>query len=279
MSKEKSVLICGIGETASAIARRLFLEGHLVALYRAEPPYMLRRCKSFADAWFDAYAFLDGVEARRADVKSEFLLGLRTQKFIPLHRGRFAEALEAWSWDVIVAAREDDGFAPQSLLNNAELAIGLGGGFSAGVDCDLVVETDGPDPGGILRSGDAPKRPRAFAEKREIEHCEVFAPTSGLFKAHIEIGATVAQGEILGFIKDQPLLAPIEGRILGVARKEQAVMKGAAIVEIALSRAAAVAGISVRDQLVSRSVAFVVEMEAEGLQPLAFEKWPMEGSF
>jgi xanthine dehydrogenase accessory factor len=279
MFQEKSVLICGIGETASAIARRLFLEGHLVALYRAEPPYMLRRCKSYADVWFDACAFLDGVEARRADVKSEFLLGLRTQKFIPLHRGPFTEALEAWPWDVIIAAKEGDSLAPRALLNSAELTIGLGRGFVAGEDCDLVIEIDGADPGGILRSGDTPKRRRAPAEKDAAPPCAVLAPTSGLFKARMEIGATVAQGEILGFIKDQPLLAPIEGRILGVVRKEQAVLKGAPLVEIARSRAASVAGISVRDQLISRSIAFVVEMESEGMQPLSFEKWPMEGSF
>jgi len=63
MSKDKCVLVCGIGEAASAAARRLFGEGYAVALYRATPPRLLRRRMSFADAWFDAQAQLDGVEA------------------------------------------------------------------------------------------------------------------------------------------------------------------------------------------------------------------------
>jgi xanthine dehydrogenase accessory factor len=75
MSKDKSILICGIGEAASAVARRLYAEGYLVCLYRSEAPSVLRRRMTFADAWYDGYALLDGVEARRADIMAEFQIG------------------------------------------------------------------------------------------------------------------------------------------------------------------------------------------------------------
>ena len=271
MSKDQSVLVCGIGEAASATARRLFGEGYAVALHRATPPRDLRRRMCFADAWFDGGAQLDGIEARRADVACEFLVGLQTRNFIPLLRTRLWEVLERWPWDVIVATREDGEPSPISLRDLAGLTIGLGEGFAAGKDCDLVVETDCRDPGAILREGDPPqgRLPRASA----AQCFEVLAPRPGLFRAAASIGALVDVGERLGAILDAEILSPVAGRIRGMARKEAAVGQGAPIVEIAAARNARVAGISEENRLVSRGVAFAVEMESEGWARLSFEKW------
>lgn len=272
MTKDKSVLVCGIGEAASAAARRLFLEGYAVALHRATPPRILRRSMCFADAWFDVRAQLDGVEARRADVANEFLLGLQTRNFIPLLRSRLWDVIERWPWDVIVAAREDGEPTPLSLRELAELSIGLGEGFTAGKDCDLVVETEGPDPGAILHPGEA-RRKRPAPSGPPPGHCEALAPHPGLFRAETRIGAMVQAGETLGFVVDSPVLAPVAGRVKGIARREQAVAKGAPIVEIALSRKARVAGVGDEAQSASRGAAFAVEMELEGWKPMSFENW------
>ena len=272
MTKDKSVLVCGIGETASAVARRLFLEGYAVALHRAAPPRMLRRGMCFADAWFDMRALLDGVEARRADVAAEFLLGLQSRNFIPLLRARLWDVIERWPWDVIVAAREEGEPTAPSLRDLAELSIGLGEGFVAGEDCDLVVETDGPDPGTILRPGEARRKRRATSGSAP-GHCEALAPRPGLFRAETRIGAMVQAGETLGFVLDTPVLAPVAGRVKGMARREQAVGKGAPIVEIALSRKASVVGVGEAAQAASRGAAFAVEMELEGWKPMSFENW------
>lgn len=273
MTTHKSVLVCGIDETASAVARRLFGEGYGVALYRGAAPRVLRRRMSFADAWFDGFALLDGVEARRADVSSEFLLGLRTREFIPLLRCRFSDVFERWPWDVIVAAKEDDEPGPVSFRSLAELTIGLGGGFAAGLDCDLAVETEGPDPGGILRSGERPRPARADAEDGASGYARLAAPGPGLFHPRAPIGAVIEKGEPLGLLDCAPVVAPVGGRISGMARKGEAVKEGAPIAEIALSRGARVAGVSERNKLVSRGVAFAVEMDAAGYVPFSLESW------
>ncbi|MGA8170780.1 MAG: hypothetical protein WB816_08120 [Methylocystis sp.] len=273
MSKDKSVLVCGIGEVASATARRLFIEGYAVAMHHPPPPRLLRRRMCFVDAWFDARAQLDGVEARRADVASEFLLGLQTRKFIPLLRTGLADVLERWPWDIIVAAREQGSAPPMSLRNLCELSIGMGEGYVAGEDCDLVVETEGLDPGAILRKGDRRRARRPGASTGASHHREVLAPRPGLFHACVSIGETVTAGEMLGAVNDFPVVAEVAGRVKGIARNEQAVRQGAAIVEIALSRNARVAGISEHCQLISRGVAFVVEEEAEGWEPFSLENW------
>ncbi len=269
MSGDRSILVCGIGETASAVARCLHAEGYVVALYRATAPLMLRRRMNLSDAWHDGSASLDGVEARRADVNAEFQLALRTRKFIPLLRGRYSDALARWPWDAIVAAREDR--EPATLSpDDAELTIGLGAGFRADRDCHLVVETEGPDPGAIRRKGEATEKLTRRAT--DAPHL-VPAPASGLFRADLSIGAAVQPGATLGFMGDTPVLSPIAGRVLGILRKEQAVVEGAPVAELAPSHATPVAGISFANRLVSRGVSFAIEMELEGFEPFSFEDW------
>jgi xanthine dehydrogenase accessory factor len=271
MSEELSVLVCGIGEEASATARTLFAEGYAVALCRSTAPLVLRRRMCYADAWYDGYAQLDGIEARRADVNSEFMLGLRTRDFIPLLRGGLEEALERWPWNVIVVAKEDKEPEPVGLRDLAELAIGLGPNFTPGLDCDLAIETEGHDPGAIVAPGEARGnvRPRRTAP----EHAFACAPSAGLFRAHLTIGSSVAAGETLGRVGDAAIPSPAAGRIKGLARKEQAVVEGSPVVEIALDPGARVAGVSSRNKLVARGVAFAIEMENEGIEPFSFENW------
>ncbi|HMK91086.1 MAG TPA: hypothetical protein VK446_15810 [Methylocystis sp.] len=270
MTIDKSVLVCGIGETASATARRLHGEGYAVAIFRATAPRLLRRRMSYADVWFDGFATLDGVEARRADVACEFLLGLQTRSFIPLLRQQLRDVLGRWPFDAIVACREDEEPLPPSLIDLAEITIGLGPGFTPGGHCDLVIETEGLDPGAILRAGDAPSRSRdAEPHASRI----VFAPSKGLFRAQSAIGATVEEGDLLGHIGETRVVAPIGGRIKGLARREQAVDDGAPVAEIAFACAARVTGVSDRNQMIARSVAFAIEMECEGWTPAPFESW------
>ncbi|MGD9656175.1 MAG: hypothetical protein AB7U61_00810 [Methylocystis sp.] len=273
MSEEKTILVCGVGEEASAAARRLFGDGHAVVLYRASAPQFLRRRMCFADAWYDGYAYLDGVEARRADVSSEFLLGLRTRQFIPLLRGLFSDAAGRWPWDAIVIAQEEKEPLPPSLRHLADLTIGLGSHFHAGVDCDLVIGTDGLDPGAILRQGDLPSPHHARAAPRRSEEILVCAPTAGQFRTSSSIGAFVERNELLGAIDGVEIRAPHAGRIRGIARQKCAVIVGAPLVEIVSSPTARCAGVSDRSQLISRGVSFAVEMEYLGLSPLPVGNW------
>lgn len=273
MSRDVSVLVCGIGEEASATAHALFADGYVVALFRAMAPVTLRRRMCFADAWYDGYAQLDGVEARRADVNAEFVLALQTRSFIPLLRGRLSEALERWPWHVVVAVAEEKEPAPVGLRELGGLTIGLGPNFTPGVDVDLSIETSGPDPGAILHPGDSPRRTRGVEPSAETDSLVIRAPVAGLFRAHLPIGAAAAPGAALGFLDDLCITAPTAGRIMGIARREQAVAEGDPIAEIALAPAARVAGISGRSKLIGRGVAFAIELENEGMKPVPFLDW------
>jgi len=84
MSDQACILVFGIDETASAVARMLLLSGYAVAIHQPAPPTLLCRKMAFADAWYDGASMLDGVQARRADLSSDFLIGLSNRMYIPV---------------------------------------------------------------------------------------------------------------------------------------------------------------------------------------------------
>ncbi len=266
---EKTVLVCGIGERASAVTRRLASEGYAVAIHQESPPKTLRRRMSFSDAWFDVQASLDGFTARRADTSSEFLLGLQSRRFIPVLTQRFSDVAGRWPWNVIVATAEEEEPPLGPLLDLAELTIGIGADFVAGRDCHLVIQTEGPDPGAIIRHGTTSR----FPETSREETRKVLADFSGVFRANQTIGSAVEAGDTLGFINSFPIAAPIAGRIKGMARKGLAVRAGAPLAELCASGGGRVAGVDDRSSLISRGVAFAIEAELEGWAPLSFENW------
>ncbi|MBG0811884.1 hypothetical protein IY145_21280 [Methylosinus sp. H3A] len=268
MNKEQCVLVCGVGERASAVARRLIGEGYATVLHQERPPRALRRRMCYADAWFDGIATLGGVEARRADRPTEFLCGMQTRQFLPLLLRPLEEVVERWPWDVIIAAPDHDGRPARSLANLAELTIGVGSGFVAGTDCDLVIATDGLDPGAVLRAGDSPPSRRG-ADRLALDYWDVIAVAEGELAARKTIGDRVEAEEILGFLGEEPVRAPVAGRISGLARPEQLALPGAPIAEIATSERAPVVGVADRNKLIARGVSFAVEMEAGGWTPVS----------
>ncbi len=151
--------------------------------------------------------------------------------------------------------------------------IGLGAGFVAGEDCDIAIETQGPDPGAIIRAGRVPSRRQGKFDGDLADQHEVRAPSSGLFQTTKIIGAFVEGGDALGAVGESIVHAPVSGRIRGLVRRGQAVAAASVIAEIATSNATRVAGVSDRDQLISRGVAFAVEMEVGGWVAASFEDW------
>jgi xanthine dehydrogenase accessory factor len=156
------------------------------------------------------------------------------------------------------------------MKSNAELTIALGPGAVAGVDCDLVIEAAGPDPGAVIRSG----RANAGSPVRDRHEYPVLAPVTGSFQTRRVIGEVVAAGDLLGLVDDVPMVAPRSGRLRGLQRSPRSVRSGEVIAEIAGRANAQVSGIDRIDQLVARSVEFAIELEQQG-SPIGIEsvKW------
>jgi xanthine dehydrogenase accessory factor len=257
-------------ELASAVARKLHLAGYAVALHQPSPPLTIRRRMAFADAWFEGTCTFEGVEARRADKTKDFLSGLRSGMFVPILWHPFEDVTTRWPWDVLVDARPKSPKPRPNLRSLAELSIGLGGGYTAGGNCDIVIDISGNDPGAVLRDGPAPIRD-PLDETSFGGGTIVHAPHHGLFHGAKLLGDAVEDGDIIGWIGTTSVQATRSGRLRGIARDGSAVPKGAELGEIVSLSGVECVGITTRDRLIARSVAFVIEMEREGWAPISID--------
>jgi xanthine dehydrogenase accessory factor len=270
MSEHSSILVLGLGPLASAAARLLFLAGYAVALRQIADPKVLRRKMSFADSWGGVGACLDGVEARVARRDRDFLAGLRQKSFIPVLTRPLVGDVERWPWDVVVDGRGECGAGEREAVE-APFRIGLGRGPVAGEDCDMVIATDGPDPGAVVRSGGAP-RPTTLGEWGYHEAGRVAAPAPGRFRAEAEIGQAVARGGVLGHVGETAILAPRAGRLVGLRRAGAAVGQGEPLAEVALDPLTRFAGVGKSEQAVARAVLLAVQMELNGWEAVELKR-------
>ncbi|PNG26493.1 hypothetical protein [Methylocella silvestris] len=271
MSEDTSVLVLGMDELASAVARKLHLAGHAVAIHQPVPPRTIRRRMSFVDAWTDGSCAFEGVEARRADKTKDFLSSLKSGASIPVLWHPFEEVTTRWPWDIIVDARADSS-GPERLRHLAAVTIGLGYGYVAGANCDVLIDIGARDPGGVIRQGPL-SRQDGVDERRFADGRMITAPHHGLFHGVKQFGDKLAKGDIVGAIGSTEIVAPCAGRVRGLARDGASVMKGADIAEIVSSPKAELLGITTRDRLIARSVAFVIEMERAGFEPISLENF------
>ena len=271
MSDQACILVFGIDETASAVARMLLLSGYAVAIHQPAPPTLLRRKMAFADAWYDGASMLDGVQARRADLSSDFLIGLSNRMYIPVLTHPLAEVVERWPWDVIIDAQTPGERLRAPIKSHAEMTIALGPGPIAGVDCDLVIETFGPDPGATLRSGAARSPSRHERDKMLDDAHPAVSLETGIFTTGRIIGETVAEHEPLGTIGAIPVVSPVAGRIRGLQRSGRAVDAGAVVADIAIKATTQVSGSGKTNQLIARGVVFAIDMEFAGWAPVSFD--------
>lgn len=257
MGDKSCILVLGLDELASAVARRLLLAGYAVAMHAPAPPAILRRSMSFSDAWYDGAAVLEDVEARRADSDAEFLQALRSALTIPILTQRSIEAISRWPWDVVIDARPDPDAATRARIP-AEMTIVLGPGAIAGDDCDIVIEIGGNDPGAVIRSASASHAAPAMPETL------VHAPCTGLFLGVAAIGDLVSAGQVVGYVGSMPVEVPLFGRLRGLQRSGLHLPRGAPVAAITTDRRAPVDAIDRTHQLIARSIAFVIDREQQG---------------
>jgi xanthine dehydrogenase accessory factor len=213
---------------------------------------------ALSDAWYDGSATLDGVEARRADRADALLRGMRSMAYLPV-LPHPADKVPRWRWDIVVDARAAPDHATRRIKGLAALTISLVPGVVAGSDCDLAIETGGPNPGAVIKVGSALTTPRSARWENPIS-----APATGHFMAKCRIGDKVARGDVLGFVGVFPVMAADSGRMLGLVRDGHPVTAGDIIAEITSNPATLVSGIANPDQMMARAVEFAIELEVRG---------------
>jgi xanthine dehydrogenase accessory factor len=227
-------LVRGSGDIGSAIALRLRSRGHAVILHDVPRPAHARRGMSFTDALFDGTCTLEGTFAKRASGADSLGRMLACGGALPVSDAPFDEVLPEVLPDVLVDARVHKHGTPEALLGLAPVSIGLGPGFVAGVNADLVIETAwGEALGQVIRSGSARSysgEPRAIAGHGRDRY--VYAPAEGEFRTALAIGDPVRKGEVVAHVGQEAILAPLDGILRGITHDGARVAAGTKVVEV-----------------------------------------------
>jgi len=113
-------------------------------------------------------------------------------------------------------------------MEDAPVVVGVGPGFTAGVDCHAVVETmRGHTLGRVIYEGAAlpntniPGLIGGYAGERILR-----APADGIFSSVRAIGDIVSEGDTVGFAGGQPMVCTIGGVLRGLIADGVPVRKG-----------------------------------------------------
>jgi len=215
-----SELVVGIksaGEMASGIAWCLY-QAHIRKLFLMEipEPHAVRREVCFSEAVPLGAKTVEGVQAVRVEGREE-VRNAWEQGQLPVVVDPKWAMIEEVGPDVLVdaiLAKRNLGTARE----DAPLVIGLGPGFTAGRDVNMVIETNrGHHLGRIILEGSAetntgvPGAIGGYAEERVFR-----APASGRFTTLAVIGDKILKGDLIGVVKEHEVRAEIDGVIRGL---------------------------------------------------------------
>lgn len=230
--KETRIIVRGAGDLATGTIYCLHQCGFQVAALEIENPTVIRRYAAFAEAMFTGETEVEHVIARKTETKEQIEACWR-QGQIPL----MADAKGVWIERLKPAVVVDAILAKKNLGTSramAPLVIGLGPGFTAGDDVDVVIETmRGHRLGRIITEGTAiantgvPGNIGGFTSERVIH-----APASGMMRNVCRISDIVKKGDIIAYIGDTAVPASIDGVLRGLLRDGMPVEKGLKIADI-----------------------------------------------
>ena len=228
-----TVGIKGAGEMATGIARGLYRANiRKLFMMEIERPLAVRRKVSFCEAICTDHQTVENVEAVRTAEMEEIALAWRNRQ-IPVLVDPQWHSIRELKPDVVLDAT----IAKRNLgttREEARLVIGLGPGFTAGKDVDIVIETNrGHNLGRIINSGCAepntgvPGSIGGHSAKRVLR-----AGATGTFDSDRCIGELVKQGDCVGTVDGTAVTAQIDGVLRGLIRPGIAVSEGLKIGDI-----------------------------------------------
>jgi xanthine dehydrogenase accessory factor len=221
-----TVLVRGGGEVATGIAHRLNRCHMNVVITEIDKPTAVRRSVSFAEAVYDATQIVEGVKAVRVDSVNE-IRSMWERHDVPLVVDADAELRKLLNPLVLVNAimAKKSG---KTAITDAPLVIGVGPGFSAGVDVHAVIESNrGYNLGRVIWEGAAESDTGEPAPVNGFSHDRVLRiPRSGTFRAVRAIGDLVKRDEVIGEVNGDPIVAQISGQIRGLLRNGIQVQQG-----------------------------------------------------
>lgn len=235
--KSSWIIVRGGGDLATGTIHRLWSCGFKVLVLETKMPAAIRRQVSVCEAVYDGEAIVEGMKAIR------IFSWEQAEKIIESGAVPVLVDPEGASIDMLHPRVVIDAILAKRNLGThremAPLTIGLGPGFCAGKDVDVVIETKrGHDLGRVIYSGMAapntgiPGMVGGYAKERVLH-----APVEGTFKGYAGIGDIVEAGAPVAAVIGNdgtatPLTAGFSGIVRGLLRDGYPVTKGFKVADI-----------------------------------------------
>lgn len=233
------VIVRGAGDLATGVVYSLYKAHFKVIILETQHPSAIRRKVALSEAVYDGKTKVEDIEAVLVKNYEEALniIANKDYKEIPILIDPNCEILNNIKPTFLIDAI----IAKKNLGTNKSMAkytIALGPGFTAGKDCDIVIETmRGHNLGRIYLEGEAIPNtgiPGNIGGK-EAERV-IHASSDGIIENIKNIGDFVREKEVIAYINNNnkkiEVIAPFEGLLRGIIRDGFKVHKGLKIADI-----------------------------------------------
>lgn len=236
MTGKELILVRGGGDIATGTIHRLWSAGFAVAVLETGRPAAIRRRAALCEAVYEGRAVAEGLEAVRVSGSDEVwpVIDAGNVPVLEDPEGKTIPVLQPFAVVDAILAKKNLG----TVREMAPLTVGLGPGFTAGQDVDVVIETmRGHNLGRVIRKGSAmantgvPGNIGGYTAQRVIH-----ASHGGILENIRRIGDIVEQGEPIAAIRTEEgsILVPasITGVLRGLIRDGYPVVPGFKIADI-----------------------------------------------
>ena len=233
------VIVRGAGDLATGVVYSLYKANFKVIILETQHPSAIRRKVALSEAVYDGKTKVEDIEAVLVKNYEETLniIANKDYKEIPILIDPNCEILNHIKPTFLIDAI----IAKKNLGTNKSMAkytIALGPGFTAGKDCDIVIETmRGHNLGRMYLEGEAIPNtgiPGNIGGK-EAERV-IHASSDGIIENIKNIGDFVREKEVIAYINNDnqtiEVIAPFEGLLRGIIRDGFKVRKGLKIADI-----------------------------------------------
>ncbi len=210
------IWVRGAGDIATGVAFRLYRSGFSVVMSDLPQPTSIRRTVCFSEAIIKGTTMVEDICARFCASAKEAAAAMARGEVAVLAdpTGEIARLLQPPAVIDAILAKRNIG----TKRTDADVVVGVGPGFTAGVDCHAVVETmRGHTLGRVYHSGSAlpdtgiPGNIAGFTLERLLR-----APQAGVFKGVKQIGDVVEAGDICAYVDGMPVVTRIRGVLRGL---------------------------------------------------------------
>jgi xanthine dehydrogenase accessory factor len=226
------IVVRGGGDLASGAIYRLHRAGFPVIVTELETPLFVRRSVSYGEAVYSGSIIVEGITARLAE-SVEAVQPVLDAGEIPVLIDPEGKIITHLHPSIIVDGR----MAKVNLgtaIHDAPLVIGMGPGFTAGIDCHAAIETQrGHTLGRVIYDGSPePDTGIPGAVKDQTNARVLRAPVEGYVQPLAAIGDRLEAGQAIAQMGQTAITAPFAGVLRGLIHQRVNVTPGMKIGDV-----------------------------------------------